>query len=506
VSAINLPGRGRRISEPARGSISEMADEIVAEMLPLLDRPFAFYGHCMGSIIMYEVAQRLKSKHDLSPVRLFAGGSMAPHLYQAPLIHIQDDRKFMDVMRLLDFTNTQAMLDDPEMRELLMPTLRADFEAVANYSRDFTHRERLSCPITGFAATRDLFSAPSSMVFWKDYTSADFQLWRLDVHHYFVETHRTLLLRQIAADLGSDLGRADTKKAKAALAQMSGMVQKVPLDGVAASSEELDVSTWLTSYPSRRERQIRLYCFPSSLGQNPGNSLLKSSVAEHAEICLIRAPKWEGRHPSLVDQARALARSLSKDIDGPFAFFGHCAGAILAYEVAQALRSLGISGPSRLFVSGAAAPHLYVMPNAFLLGDAKLTEVLDVIGHPLSEGFRSDLSLRARSMNSIRSDFEMMATYQYHKRAPLDCPITALQAVNDLWAAYYGAESWSEHTNAGFELESNDSGDHFHLEKDAAPTIDLLCESFGWGKVSGVHRVAEAVRQAVADLDEAGAG
>src|SRR5690606_22276910 len=60
VSAINLPGRGRRIGEPARRSIAAMADEICQELLPLTDVPFAFYGHCMGSVLMYEVAVRLR--------------------------------------------------------------------------------------------------------------------------------------------------------------------------------------------------------------------------------------------------------------------------------------------------------------------------------------------------------------------------------------------------------------------------------------------------------------
>jgi surfactin synthase thioesterase subunit len=411
----------------------------------------------------------------------------------------------MDIMRLLDFTNTQAMLDDPEMRALLMPTLRADFEAVVNYGRDFTRRDLLSAPITAFAAKRDLFAAPSSVAFWKDYTSADFSLWLLDVHHYFVETHRTLLLRQVAADLAFDLGRADLTQARAALAQMNGMAERGDLlSGVdAVHREELDASSWISKHPSRRERRIRLYCFPSALGRRPGTALLDSSLAEHAEICLIDTPKWEGKRPSFVDQARAIARTLVDEGEGPFAFFGHCSGAILAYEVAQALRDLGAPQPTRLIVSSVAAPDLYVMPNANLLGDEKTTDVLEVIGHPLAGELRSNASMRANLTKSMRSDFEMMATYQYAKRTPLDCPIMALRAENDLWTFFYGTESWAQHTNADFELHTNRTGDHFHVEKDPASTVDLLCQEFGWGRGSGTHRVAKRVQLSDAELDDA---
>lgn len=491
VSAINLPGRGRRIAEAAQGSIQEMADEIVAEMRPLLDRPFAFFGHCMGSIIMYEVATRLQAVHHLSPVRLFVGGSMAPHLYQSSLVYNQPDQKFMDVLRLLDFTGTQAMLDDPEMRALLMPTLRADFEAVVNYSRDFRRAEPLSCPISGFAAKKDLFAAPSSMVFWRDYTSCDFQLWMLDVHHYFVETHRLYLLRRIAAELCADLQRADLEERREALAPLEHLAERVGLDTSAAPPEDgLDVESWVHRFGATRQRRVRLYCFPSALGRTPARCLVGTALSEHAELCVLEAPDGDAARPSLVTQARALAEWIQKDADGPFAFFGHCSGAILMYEVAQALRAIDGPAPLHLFASSAAAPDLYVMPNAYLLGDDKTLEVLDVIGHPLTPELRGDLSLRQRVLPQIRADFEMMATYSFRAAPKLSCPVTVVRARNDLWTFFYGTEAWANQTSGPFELVTDPRGDHFHAEKDPSILVDVLCQALGWGRSSGVHRTS----------------
>lgn len=146
------------------------------------------------------------------------------------------------------------------------------------------------------------------------------------------------------------------------------------------------------------------------------------------------------------------------------------------------------------------------MPNANLLGDEKMTDVLEVIGHPLAEELRRDVSLREREMKAMRSDFEMMASYQYSKRPPLDCPIIALRAENDLWAFYYGTEAWAQHTRREFELHTNRSGDHFHIEKDPAPMIDVLCQELGWGRGSGVHLVAARVHASDADLEDAASG
>src|SRR5690606_40404301 len=72
--------RHTRFSRDWSSDVCFRSREIIPELLPMLDRPFAFFGHCMGSIIMFEVAQLLQSEHNKVPVHLFAGGSMAPHL------------------------------------------------------------------------------------------------------------------------------------------------------------------------------------------------------------------------------------------------------------------------------------------------------------------------------------------------------------------------------------------------------------------------------------------
>ncbi|MEJ2755738.1 MAG: KR domain-containing protein, partial [Gammaproteobacteria bacterium] len=57
---IHLPGRGAREAEPYSESLFEAAEHISQALIPLLDKPFVLFGHCMGAIMMYEVAQRLE--------------------------------------------------------------------------------------------------------------------------------------------------------------------------------------------------------------------------------------------------------------------------------------------------------------------------------------------------------------------------------------------------------------------------------------------------------------
>src|SRR5262249_25466714 len=78
VIAVEPPGRLARIQEKPIAAISEFVDQLTAEMDDLLDRPFAFFGHCLGGLTMYETARRLIHTTGRRPSHLFASGARPP--------------------------------------------------------------------------------------------------------------------------------------------------------------------------------------------------------------------------------------------------------------------------------------------------------------------------------------------------------------------------------------------------------------------------------------------
>jgi len=59
VFAVQLPGRGRRRAEALLTSMDSIVEGLVPDLVALLDRPFAMFGHCLGAIVMFEVARCL---------------------------------------------------------------------------------------------------------------------------------------------------------------------------------------------------------------------------------------------------------------------------------------------------------------------------------------------------------------------------------------------------------------------------------------------------------------
>src|ERR1700761_5579544 len=60
VCAVQPPGRESRMREPAISQMEPLVSQIVPVIRPLLDMPFAFFGHSLGASVAFDVARRLR--------------------------------------------------------------------------------------------------------------------------------------------------------------------------------------------------------------------------------------------------------------------------------------------------------------------------------------------------------------------------------------------------------------------------------------------------------------
>lgn len=196
VVAIEPPGRLGRINEKPVADLGEFVDQLVAEMRGALDRPFAFFGHCLGGLTMYETARRLIHATGSAPTHLFASGARPPdrildlgtfeeRLTQDLLKlaefriqlppYAQPDDVFAEIIRHFNIHATEQLLSDPELRQLMLPVIRAEFEMVVNYA--FVQEPPWDIPITCFAGIDDPYVSRRHAFGWGRFTNS-----RLQVH------------------------------------------------------------------------------------------------------------------------------------------------------------------------------------------------------------------------------------------------------------------------------------------------------------------------------------
>jgi medium-chain acyl-[acyl-carrier-protein] hydrolase len=199
VCAVQLPGRETRLREPAITRLQPLVAAISQAIAPICDRPFALFGHSMGSLVSYEVAHCLHRHTGLYPAHLFVSGARAPHLPDPdPPIHALPQTEFLQELKQFNGTPI-AVLENTELMELLLPTLRADFEVLETYT--YQEHPPVSCPISACGGTDDHTVSSEQLAVWQIHTNNRFSLRFFPGDHFFIHSARLSLLSYICEQL-----------------------------------------------------------------------------------------------------------------------------------------------------------------------------------------------------------------------------------------------------------------------------------------------------------------
>jgi surfactin synthase thioesterase subunit len=200
---VHLPGRESRLREASIPDVPTLAAEITDAIAPFADSPFALFGHSLGGLIAFEVARTFRRRGLSTPVRLFASACRAPHLLSpfAPLQNLNEDDLLRQVNERYDSSVPKEVLENAELRELLVPALRADFAALETYQH--TPQLPLDCPLTVFGGRHDRTLAGDALEAWSLHTSKDFRLRLVDGGHFFLQSERRRLIDDICEDVAT---------------------------------------------------------------------------------------------------------------------------------------------------------------------------------------------------------------------------------------------------------------------------------------------------------------
>jgi surfactin synthase thioesterase subunit len=201
VLPVQLPGRERRIDDEPHHDVSSAVTEVLAELRDV-DGPLAIFGHSLGAVLGYELAHRLVAA-GRPPVRLFVSGSPEPARPRSERATGLPDAEFLAAVS--DFAGyTSEALADPELLELVLPTLRADIEMHENYvpSTD----EPLDVPITALRGGADTLVDADAIQGWAKVTGRQFDHAELPGEHMYLTESAPRLVRFLTDTLQHDRG------------------------------------------------------------------------------------------------------------------------------------------------------------------------------------------------------------------------------------------------------------------------------------------------------------
>lgn len=240
---------------------------------------------------------------------------------------------------------------------------------------------------------------------------------------------------------------------------------------------------WVRISPSRPGERLRLVCFPYAGGTAATYHSWQTHLPESISLCAVQLPGRADRIREMpIKQLGSMLACLETALApvfraGPFAFFGHSMGALIAFELTRRLRQRGGPEPVVLFVSGRAAPDIADIAATPLhaLSNAELVDWLRALNGTPEEVLANPEAMEL-VIGSLRADVEMLETWRHVVEPPLHVPIVALAGQQDTSVTVSDVNAWSRQTTAAFTLEYL-HGDHFFVESDVGRVVKIVRDS-----------------------------
>lgn len=199
VWAVLLPARGQRLAEPPVTSMDDLVSYLADAIAKLTDKPFAFFGHSLGSLVAFETARALRRRGLPLPSVLWASGAEGPRTRTVKRhLHGLPHDEFIEALR--DYNGTPSeLLEHREIMELLYPALQADFGMAEHY--EYREEPPLDVPIHALYGDADPYVEYERVRGWAHETTRPLSVHGFDGDHFFLFPHQEAITALVAAGL-----------------------------------------------------------------------------------------------------------------------------------------------------------------------------------------------------------------------------------------------------------------------------------------------------------------
>ena len=183
IYALHAPGRATRFFEDAYNSMDRLVEDLLLEVSILESTPYILYGHSLGARVAYEFVKRAMKLGYSSPIHFIASGSRSPDTpcFSNPTFNLPKEQ-FIKTLRNMEGT-PQEVLENDEFMELLMPTLRADFQIAEEYIGEVS---QLPCSLSVLGGRDDQNIGMKELMRWQKFTQYECDVQIFEGGHFFI--------------------------------------------------------------------------------------------------------------------------------------------------------------------------------------------------------------------------------------------------------------------------------------------------------------------------------
>ena len=205
VCAVKLPGREGRLQESPYYQLPRLIEQLSLALRSWLDLPFAIFGHSLGALLGFEFARWIQHNQRVEPIHLFVSGCRAPQKPNPhPSLHRLPDREFLDRVCQQYRGIPTVVLREPELLDVVLPALRADFVLVDTYK--YRPTSPFHCRISSYGGTNDSTVSETDLEAWREQTLGTFNSEMFTGSHLFIQDGaKGKLLETVSLELANTL-------------------------------------------------------------------------------------------------------------------------------------------------------------------------------------------------------------------------------------------------------------------------------------------------------------
>jgi surfactin synthase thioesterase subunit len=194
IVALQLPGRESRLADPVPDRLPALA----SDLLPRLEaaaagyRTVAVMGHSFGAMVAFELCRALSLKGG-RPILIASGAAVPGTFTHEPISRLPAAELAARIAAATGYSH--PAMEDPELLELIIPTLRNDLRLHEEYAPE---RSPLTAvPVLGVRGREDRLIPGSAVREWARLTTGPFRYVEVPGGHMYLAEEHTELFKEV---------------------------------------------------------------------------------------------------------------------------------------------------------------------------------------------------------------------------------------------------------------------------------------------------------------------
>ena len=195
---LDYPGRGTRIQESLLYDIHEIVEDAFSNVCQLIQHgDYIVYGHSMGALVATLLCKKIEDEGLNSPLKLIVSGRSAPSVERKKrnISDLPVHSFWQEVIALNGMPS--GFMEEPSLKELFEPILRADFKVVEGY--EYQENLLLNIPIDVFYGDQELKDL-GDIDKWKEESNRPVTIHELKGDHFFIYNHGEYITKSLVKE------------------------------------------------------------------------------------------------------------------------------------------------------------------------------------------------------------------------------------------------------------------------------------------------------------------